>query len=83
MQIFFYVYIILILIIYIQNIYISKFFWQNIYNVLLLLKKVYIIKSNTIILDEYDTNTTYGKFDADENVEKLCETRQMARLLWW
>lgn len=24
---------------------------------------------------------TYGKFDADENVEKLCETRQMARLL--
>lgn len=22
---------------------------------------------------------TYGKFDADENVEKLCETRQMAR----
>lgn len=45
------------------------------------LKKVYTIKSNTIILDEYDTNTTYGKFDADENVEKLCETRQMARLL--
>lgn len=24
---------------------------------------------------------TYEKFDADENVEKLCETRQMARLL--
>lgn len=39
--------------------------------------------NNVIILDEYDTNNVFvltcRKFGADENVEKLCEIRQMAR----